>query len=223
MATTAFDKRYYLAVLAGTVVLSYFFWDTAVVYPVKLFTVLLHEISHGLAAIVSGGSIARIEISAELGGVCYTRGGSRLLILPAGYLGSIVWGCAIMLAAIRTKLDRPLTMAIGAGLLVLAALYVRSPFGIAFCVGFGVSMLLIGRFAPAALSELVLVFLGMTSALYAVVDIKEDLISRTVAGSDAYEMSRLLPLPPVAWGIAWIVLAVAAIFFTLRFSFAGES
>ena len=37
-------------------------WDTRIIYPLKIFVVFLHEVSHGIAAVVGGGSIARIEI-----------------------------------------------------------------------------------------------------------------------------------------------------------------
>ena len=144
MARTEINKKYYVAIAALMVVLSYFFWYTPVVYPVKVFTVVMHEISHGLAALASGGTIVRIDIVPELGGVCYTRGGSRLLVLSAGDVGSILWGCAILLMAIKTNLDRALSMAIGVALFVVVALYVRSPFGIVFCLGFGAALILVG-------------------------------------------------------------------------------
>ena len=34
---------------------SIFFWHSIVLYPVKLFVVLMHELSHALAAILTGG------------------------------------------------------------------------------------------------------------------------------------------------------------------------
>ncbi|MFC1896209.1 M50 family metallopeptidase [Thermodesulfobacteriota bacterium] len=67
-----------------------------------------------------------------------------------------------------------------------------------------------------------LLFLGLTSALYAIVDIKEDLIVRTIPGSDAYEMSKILPLPPALWGGIWILAAVLAVFFSLKTALKGQ-
>ena len=43
----------------------WFLWDTPVIYPLKIFVVLLHEISHGIAALATGGSIERITLDAE--------------------------------------------------------------------------------------------------------------------------------------------------------------
>lgn len=215
MARTTRKNVYVIGLLLGLFVLLNALWHTPLIYPVKVFTVILHELSHGLAAVLTGGRIVQIEISPELGGVCTTQGGWSFVVLPAGYLGSMALGCLIMLVAARTDYDKHLSVAIGSALLLLVAFYIRTGFGIVFGLLSGVGMILLGRFAATKVNEVVLLFLGVTSALYAVVDIKEDLISRTVQGSDAYQMSELIPLPPVLWGILWILLAIVAVFITL--------
>jgi simple sugar transport system permease protein len=58
-------------------------WETPVVYPLKVFVVFLHEISHGIAAVATGGSIQRITLSPRLGGACYCPGGNAFLTLSA--------------------------------------------------------------------------------------------------------------------------------------------
>lgn len=78
--------------LCITVLPIIYFWDSYIVYPVKLFVVLLHEISHGVAAIATGGSIVGMEISANLGGVCHILGENPFVVMSAGYLGSMCWG-----------------------------------------------------------------------------------------------------------------------------------
>jgi len=35
-------------------------WNTPVVYPLKIFVVFMHEISHGIAAMATGGQIEEI-------------------------------------------------------------------------------------------------------------------------------------------------------------------
>ena len=42
-------------------------WDTVVAYPFRVFVVLLHEISHGLAAVLTGGRIVSIGLSVDEG------------------------------------------------------------------------------------------------------------------------------------------------------------
>jgi hypothetical protein len=209
-------------IVAVLLVLTFFFWDQVWLFPVRAFVVFLHELSHGLAAILTGGSIDHIELSASLGGVCWSRGGWRLVVLPAGYLGSMAFGGLILVAAARLHADRAIAGVIGVIVLGVTALYVRSVFGLVFGAAFGLAMLLSARFLPEVVNDVLLKFLGLTSLGYAIIDIKEDLIVRTVPGSDAYAMSRELFLPPVFWGVLWIVIAVAATIVFLRIASGGR-
>ncbi len=197
-----------VATLVGMFLIALVFWDFAFMYPIKVFVVLLHELGHGLAAVISGGRIVRIELSANLGGVCWSQGGWRLLVLPAGYIGSMVLGGMILLSAARTRHDKLISTLVGVGTVLVTLLFVRSLFGFAFGLGFGAAMIAAGRLLPEKINDLWLKFLGLTSAMYAVIDIKEDLISRTVPGSDAYAMAEILPLPPTFWGVLWLIIAL---------------
>jgi hypothetical protein len=83
-----------------------FLWNTGWVYPLKLFVVLLHESSHGLMALATGGSIVEIRVYPHQAGLTQTLGGNKFLILSAGYLGSLFFGVSILLVATRTRLSR---------------------------------------------------------------------------------------------------------------------
>lgn len=206
-AAASSGRPWLLAVLAVAVVVA---WPTPLLYPLKVFTVLLHELGHGAAAVLTGGSLERIELSADLGGACWSRGGFRPLVLAAGYLGSMFFGGLILLASARVRRDELLAGVLGAAVVVVTLVFVRTLFGLAFGVGFGLALLAAARWLPPAANDLLLKLLGVTSMLYAVIDIKEDLITRTVPGSDAWAMSRELFLPPVFWGVLWMALALAS-------------
>jgi len=100
--------------LLALMVVVFALWPTPVVAPLKLLVVYLHELSHGLAAILTGGSIEQLNASPQMGGFAVTRGGSRFAILTAGYLGSLVFGVALLLAALRSEADRYVTAGLGA-------------------------------------------------------------------------------------------------------------
>jgi hypothetical protein len=186
-------------------------WNTVFVYPLKIFVVFLHEISHGIAAVLTGGKIVKIELSPLQGGVCYTSGGSRLLILPAGYLGSMLFGALILILASKTNIDKIISLIIGIAVLIITFLFIRPffSFGFIFSLIFGVLIIFIS-FLPKIVNDIFLKFIGLTSMLYAILDIKDDLITRTVQGSDAYAMSQIIPLPSIVWGVIWILIAAAA-------------
>ena len=54
-----------------------------------------HEISHGIAAIVTGGKVLRIQLFANGAGLCTTQGGISFVISFAGYAGATFWGWGI--------------------------------------------------------------------------------------------------------------------------------
>ena len=83
-----------LLLLAALAVLLFHapFWLIA---PFKWFEVFFHEISHGLAALLTGGSIDKIDIQYDGSGTCYYRGGYRPVITFSGYAGAALWGWVI--------------------------------------------------------------------------------------------------------------------------------
>jgi len=165
----------------------------------------------------------KIELSPQQSGVCWTSGGLRMLILPAGYLGSMLFGGLILVIASRTKLDKAVSIIIGGIVVFIALFFVSNIFGKAFSILFGLILIIIGTFTPVIVNDLILKIIGLSSILYAIFDIKDDLIFRTVPGSDAYAMSEIIPLPPVLWGIIWIILAIFASIFFLKIASSKKS
>ena len=103
-------------------------WNTLFVYPLKIFVVFMHEVSHGLAAIATGGRIVEIQINPQQGGHALTQGGSRFWTLTAGYLGSLLWGGLILLLAARTHLDKGISILIGLGMVAISIAFGESAF-----------------------------------------------------------------------------------------------
>lgn len=186
-------------------------WGTPVVYPLKIFVVLLHELSHGAVALATGGAIERIVLTEDQGGLCVCPGGNAFLTLSAGYLGSLAWG-GLLLAAARAprRWVRALVAAIGAALLGLTLLYVRSAFGVVFGLGFGAALFAGSRFLSPAANASALTALGLTSCLYAILDIQSDILERPEIQSDARMLAELTGVPTLLWGVLWIAAALAA-------------
>jgi len=194
-----------LAVAAAT----YLFWTTPVVFPVKIFVVFLHELSHGLAAVATGGSIVRMELSAAEGGLCVTAGGSRFVILFSGYLGSLLLGALLLVAGTRSRHDRLVVTFVGVTTLVVTLAWVRSLFGFAWGLGAASALLLTALWLPERASDVVLRTLGVVSMLYAVWDIASDTVVRTIPGSDAHALGQLTGIPGAVWGVVWIGLSLS--------------
>jgi hypothetical protein len=192
-------------------------WWTPVVYPLKIFVVLLHEISHGLAAVATGGTVDRILLDADQGGATYTRGGNPFVILSAGYLGSLLWGLLLIeVAGARARRVRMALSALGVLVLIVAVFYVRNLFGFVFSVLFGAALVVAARRLNGRQASYVLLALGLTSALYALLDIQSDILQRPHLPSDAYMLGRLTGVPTVVWGVVWTLIAVVTCGVALR-------
>lgn len=201
----------FLAGFSAYFIALWVLWNTPVVYPLKLFVVLLHELSHGVAAIATGGRIEAIALTAQEGGVCVCPGGNAFLTLSAGYLGSLGLGALLIEASrLRGRGPRLALAATGAAVLGLALLFVRNVFGFVFGLAFGLTLAACARVLPTRVTPPILVTLGLTSCLYALLDIKSDVIDRSWLQSDARLLADLTGIPTVGWGILWIGLAIVA-------------
>lgn len=206
-----------LAGFAAYFVALWWFWDASVVYPVKIFVVFLHEVSHGIAAVLTGGYIDRITLEAAQGGACYCPGGNAFLTLTAGYLGSLLWGCLLVIGALKLgKWSRSLAAIIGVATALLTVFYVRGSFGLVFGLLFALFMLTSARFLPGAVNRVIIVMLGLTSCMYALLDIKSDVIDRPELRSDARMLAELTGVPTMAWGVIWIAVGLLMSFLLLR-------
>jgi hypothetical protein len=196
-----------------------FLWNTVWVYPLKLFVVLLHESSHGLAALATGGRIVEIRVFPQEAGVTVTTGGNAFLITSAGYVGSMLFGAAILLVATRTRLSQWLALLLGVGSAALA-LRCMPREGCEFAAGCGVALAALSPL-PRWASAFVLRVIGVTSCLYAIVDIKNDVFDRVGAPSDATALAKMTHVHAVVWGAAWIAVSLVVTFYAAKWAVTG--
>lgn len=217
MSDTAQRKLRFMAGFAVYFGALWLLWDTPVVYPLKIFVVLLHEVSHALAAVATGGSLSHITLDPNQGGATWTRGGSAFLTLSAGYLGSLGWGALMVEAARARRVRTDLVNGVAGGLVVaLTLLYVRNGFGLLFGLLFGAALVAASRKLSGAANRTLLLTLGLTSTLYAILDIKSDVLDRPHLRSDAFMLAELTGVPTVVWGVLWIAAALGVAFLLLR-------
>jgi hypothetical protein len=212
-----------LIILIILSVLAFLFWNTIVIYPIKLFVVFLHELSHGIAAIMTGGKIIKVEISYLIGGVCYTQGGNQFLIANAGYLGSILLGGLLLIQSKNSKNIKFLCLFLATIILFITVLYIRNSFGLIFGFGFSSILILLAFLLPPAGLEWILKFIGIVSCFYALIDIKEDLFSFQSRGTDADLLQQITGMPAIFWAILWSLISLAALIFFLKKSISKKN
>lgn len=198
-------------------------WSTPAVIPLKLLIVFLHEVSHALATLATGGSVISLTVTPDQGGAVLSLGGNRFAILNAGYVGSLLIGVLLFLVAVRTHLDRAMLGLLGALLLAVTMLYVRDLFALAFGLATGAAMLAAAWYLSRNINDLALRVIGLASMVYVPYDIFSDTIARTHLQSDAWMLADEFGGPTILWGGLWLVLSILAIGVSLRHGLGSDS
>lgn len=223
------SRSHTILYLIGMQLIAFVFWNTLLIYPIKLFVVMLHEMSHGLMAVLFGGKILQIQIDSQIGGYCeyQIQAGfwGQFMTASAGYLGSLIGGIIILLAAIKFVKDKYITLIIGLILLLLSYFVLQSGelFGTAITLGFGLFMMLAFKYGRPLFHDLFLKFIGITSCVYVIIDIKEDvLFPLTNQVSDAHQIANLTGIPSRIVGIIWILIALLLLFYAFQYIYRNQ-
>ena len=176
--------------------------------PLDWFQTLFHELSHGLAALGTGGRIRSIQIAFDASGRCLTQGGSLPLILFSGYAGSTLWGSLIYLSVSARHAKR---IALGLGLLVALAglLWVRdwiTPWILLTIVGM---FLLAYRYGTRKWTHRFVEFVGLYVVLESFRSPLYLLDGRSVGDGSA--LAKLTYLPEIVWIAIWVVMAAGLV------------
>jgi hypothetical protein len=178
-------------------------WDTPLVYPLKVLTVMLHEMCHALATLATGGEVLEIKTRWDESGHTLSRGGWAWAIYPAGYLGTALLG-AVAISIRRPAPQRGYMIVLGTAYTLLHVLYGdwRS---LDFWVGVATGAVLVGlSFAADWLSDAAFNLLGIVLCLYSVHDVTSDLLGSQVAQTDAGLLAR-------HWHAGWLARPIGAV------------
>src|SRR5262249_26465064 len=128
-----------LAILVVCLAVGLLFWGSPILWPLKIFVVMIHESGHAIASLLVGGSVDSISIAGNESGQCLSRlpdsAFGAILVYSAGYVGSALVGGVLLLSTYRYRARRWMLGGAAVWLVVMAVLYARDPFTIAFCLG----------------------------------------------------------------------------------------
>ena len=231
----------YLLLIATVITIALWFIPYAdyLVYPIRLFVTFIHEGSHVIAALLTGGSVESLTVSPDTSGLVmfrYNSAFSQLVTSSAGYLGSTAFG-VLLLVLIRRAYSARIVLAASAGFVglmtvlfgLLAPVWnifsANVSFGsVAFTVASGailtVGLLAIARYASARVAQFAMSFLAVQCVLNALADLKTVLFASSPFASpmqtDALNMANATGLPAIAWVLIWIAISVLMISVGLR-------
>ncbi len=220
------EARLLIALLVLVVLMNVPYGEYAL-YPFKLFSTWVHEMSHGIAALLLGGEFESLKVYSDGSGLAYTRRPDTRLatsfVASAGYVGTALMGMVLLLARRLPRVGRIGTSVLGVAMILSVGLFVRNLFGVgAICV-IGAALLAVGWKAKDEIADLVFAFLAATCSLNAITSIRTlfstNLVvnGESVGRSDATTVADALLLPSWFWAGAWMLLAVVVTAAGLRF------
>jgi hypothetical protein len=195
--------------VAITIALYVIPYGHTIAYPLLLISTLVHELGHGLAAVVVGGDFEEFVMHADGSGTAVTAAFSdldRAFIAAGGLVGPALGAVFCLLFARRARPARYCMAAVGVLLALAELLVVRNVFGLVFVGALAAVCLFLAFKAPAQVVQISLVFLGVQLALsvYSRGDYLFTAVAETATGtapSDAQAIADAIGIGPYwFWG-----------------------
>jgi hypothetical protein len=196
-----------------------------IAYPFLLLSTLVHEMGHGLAALIVGGHFESFQMWIDGSGVANINGNfgpySRAFIAAAGLLGPSVVSLLFFLN-MKTPLRSRMMLSVFGIVLVMSILFVvRNWFGIIFVAVVASSCFYFSLGAQKKYSQTVLAFFASQLALsvfsrsdYLFTD--KAITSAGLMPSDVAQIADALFLPYWFWGVVCGLFSVGILVFGIK-------
>lgn len=193
--------------------------NTIIIKPIRLIATSIHEICHAIMCYLTCGTVHKIHVYTNEGGVTHYQGGLRCCIVPAGYIGCSVWGMTLVILSGGLR-----TATVGTMIFIMALLgsLFYSPNRTILYLNIIYSMVLVSLLCvqwiyleqiTIPILQYSILFLGVLIGIISIQDIYSGTIRRTVEGSDAYVcydeiLHRTKCCAPKCIGIQWMMIAI---------------
>jgi len=193
-----------------------------ILYPFTILGTWFHEMGHGIAALLLGGSFHELEIYSNGSGLARYSGElfgghiGKAIVAAAGPLGPAIAG-SLMISSVNSQAKTKIALWILSVVMVISILYfVRSWFGILTIASFAALSIYLNLTATEKAKGYLLLFLGTQACLSTYLSIDYLLSPGAVIGgeampSDTMQIANNLFLPYGFWGVAIIFASVLMI------------
>jgi hypothetical protein len=225
------DGRFVLITIAICIVMNvpYIRWA---LYPFTIFSTWIHEICHGIAAEMIGADIMKLQIFADGSGLAYIAYPADTqdrigFVASAGYQGTAVIGCLLLLVRRTKRGPRTGCLAIALLMLVSVLLWIRNAFGLAFGIFMGSALVGVAVFLPSQHMRNVYVLLAVTCSLNAITSVhnlygNSYMVNGEASSTDAHTMAGLKNGTTVfLWATIWLFLSIFLTIVGILFALPG--
>jgi hypothetical protein len=233
------DKNFIIGMgLAAVVVVT--LWWTPLLFPFRMMTTTIHELSHAITVLVTGGTVASFDVNFNGSGVVAFSGGFALLVYSAGYLGSTLFGGIMLLVAKNSKGRRDALIFLAIGLIAVLAIagilrvlrtgnifnffIFTDVWALLIVAGLAALLWLIAVKAPDVVTAFICYTLALLSVLYAAFDLL-NVFTATInplgGFNDARGLESATGIPAFIWAGVWCLVAVFILWQFLRLALKG--
>ncbi|GAB4122426.1 MAG: M50 family metallopeptidase [Roseiflexaceae bacterium] len=192
----------------------------APVYPFYILAVFVHEISHGVTALLTFGKFQKFEIKIDYAGVASTVGGNDFLILQSGYLSNAMLGGAIFWMIGRGFGPRSILLGLGISLLVFCLFFARNAFG--FLVGLLLAAAMIGIALQFTLLWVttILWLIAIHMFINTFIRLAELLtITHIKTNNDPHRLAQMTPFSVDMWLLIWLLISGWIFFASIEYAY----
>jgi hypothetical protein len=185
--------------------------------PLVLLATLVHELGHGVTALLLGGSFERLQVWRDGSGAAKFSGrfgaGRRALVAAGGPLGPPLAAVLLFWCGASERWAQVALAALAGMALLVALIWVRNLFGFVFVLLISASLALLAAFASVTAAQIACAFGGiqLSMSTFARADYLFKSQARTALGpmpSDTAQIAAALGMPYWFWGL---VLALASL------------
>jgi hypothetical protein len=232
------DDRGFALGLAGATAVIATLWWTPLLFPFRLLSTTIHELSHAIAVLLTGGTVQGFSVAYNGSGVVHSTGGWPLIVYSAGYLGSTLFGGAMLLIAKHAKGRRTALRFVAAAIVgvltlagvmrawdnghVLDVVVFDNVWALGIVAALVLLLLVVAKKAPDVVVAFVcftLAVLSVTYALFDLVNVLTSSVSPLGGFNDARGLAQVTGIPAPVWAAAWCLAAVFIVWKFVRAAF----
>ena len=228
------NRNYKIIVIFLFSISIFFSWNQNFFSYLKDFAVLIHELSHASAALLTGGDVYHILINEnESGETIALPSNSKwsfIIIVSSGYLGSSLIGSFLLYRGFSKRLVRETLILLSIAIITLTLKYSQqSSFTSSTGLGWGILLLTFGIF-NFSFNRLIIIFLGTVICMYSIYDLAD--FTKGIIHTDAGILSRWIlkdantkSIYVLGYLIAciWSFFSIALMIFSLKTSFKEDN
>lgn len=196
-------------------------FGSLIMRPFELLTTYVHELGHGVAALVQGGTFIKLEIFMNGGGVATSRGVNegwgRAFTAAGGLLAPPIAGGLFIVSGRSRKSASVILIGFALLMLVSCVLWIRSPFAWALVGGMGLLFLYFGMKSGAGVHQFLIQFFAVHMLMDTLTRTMSYLFTENASMGDSDTAKIAHHLGGTYWMWGAVIAVIALLIFYLSF------